>query len=231
MTRARRVLDSHGISDHTPRMAVLRVVGIDADHLLLVDTDGGGHRVLIDSTLHDYLRQSAKVGTSRLSPREIQERLRAGTPIEQVAEAAGVGVERIRRWEGPVRAERDRAVATALRTRYARPPDGAVSGPLGRVVTAHLDHHGLVGDWDAHRDPDGHWVITVTHDRGGASWRLDGGALSALDPHAEALGWREPPRAVDSVREPVKERRPGRASVPSWDTILENSPPPNAFPT
>lgn len=215
-------------------MAVLRVVGVDADHLLLVDPEGGGHRVPIDTSLHESLRQAATVGSSRLTPREIQDRLRAGASIEQVAEAAGVSTERIRRWEGPIRAERDRAVELAQHTRYARPPDGAVSGPLGRLVTAHLDRHGLVGSWDSHRDPDGQWVVTVTHERGSASWRLVDGALSALDPQAESLGWREPPRAVESIKDAPKAAgggRRSRASIPSWDTILGNSPPPNAFPT
>ncbi len=211
-------------------MAVLRVVGVDADHLLLVDPDGGGHRVAIDAALHDTLAQSARVGQSRLSPREIQARLRAGASPAQVAEAAGVSIERIHRWQGPILAERARAIDTARRTRYARPHDGAVSGPLGPLVTAHLDRVGLVGEWDAHRDPEGAWVVVVRHERGEAAWCLQDGALRALDPHAEAFGWREPPRAVDSTREPGRERK-GRAQLPSWESIMENAPPPNAFPT
>jgi DNA-binding transcriptional regulator YiaG len=209
-------------------MAVLRVVGVDADHLLLVDPDGGGHRVAIDTALHDTLRQAARVGVSRLTPREIQQRLRAGTSADQVAEAAGVSVERIRRWEGPILAERARAIELAHKTRYARPGDGAVSGPLGRLVTAHLDQFALLGEWDARRGPDGAWVVTVTHEHGEASWRHEDGTLTALDPHAEAFGWREPPRAVDPPREIG---RRGRTPLPSWETIMENAPPPNAFPT
>lgn len=220
-------------------MAVLRVVGTDADHLLLLDTEGGGHRVAIDAVLHETIRQAARVGTSRLTPREIQDRLRSGASVEQVAEAAGVSAERIRRWEGPVLAERGRAVESGMRTRYARPPDGALSGPLGRLVTAHLDALGLIGEWDAYRGVDGAWVVVVRHERGKAEWRLQDGALSALDPHAEGLGFREPPRAVDNVRdvrpEVRTEARPekgrARAALPSWESILENTQPPNAFPT
>lgn len=231
-------------------MAVLRVVGVDADHLLLVDPEGGGHRVVIDAELHDTIRQAARVGTSRLSPKEIQERLRGGATLAQVAEAAGVSTERIRRWEGPILAERARAIEQALKTRYARPHDGAVSGPLGRLVTAHLDQLGLVGEWDARRAPDGAWFVVVTHAQGQAAWRYGGGSLSALDPHAEAFGWREPPRAVEPPRELPRSRdlrpepapdapretgresqRRGRAQLPSWDDILDNTSPPGAFPT
>jgi hypothetical protein len=209
-------------------MAVLRVVGVDADHLLLVDPDGGGHRVAIDAALHETLRQASRVGVSRLTPREIQERLRAGAAADHVAEAAGVSVERIRRWEGPILAERERAVDQAGRTRYSRAPDGAVSGPLARLVTAHLDQLGLTAEWDAHRGPDGDWVVTVRHERGEAAWRFADGSLTALDPHAEAFGFREPPRSVDAPRDIS---RKGRAQLPSWETIMENAPPPNAFPT
>jgi hypothetical protein len=205
----------------------LRVVGTDAQHVLLVDADGGGHRITIDA-VRDALNAAARAGTSKLTPREIQDRLRAGASAEQVATAAGVSVERIRRWETPVLAERAHALDRALATRFARPPDGAVSGPLGRLVDQRLAMNGLLGEWDAHRGPDGDWIVTVTHDQARAQWSYNGVALVALDPHAEALGWREPPRAVD----PVRERAPrGRASLPSWESIMENSPPPNAFPT
>lgn len=207
-------------------MADLRVVGTDAENLLLVDAQGGGHRVPIDDALHDALRASARVGDSRLTPREIQERLRGGASIEKVAQVAGVSTERIRRWQGPVLAERANAVELALRTRFARPPDGAVSGPLGRLVTQRLDTVGLLAEWDAWRGSDGAWIIQVSHQSGHAQWRFDGGSLSALDPQAEALGYREPPRAVDSIK-----GGRGRKALPSWESILEGTPPPNAFPT
>lgn len=208
-------------------MSDLRVVGTDADHLLLVDGDGGGHRVRIDGVRH-ALSDASRAGTSKLSPREIQDRLRAGATLEQVAQVAGVSIERVRRWEGPVLAERAHALDQAQKARYSRPPDGNVSGPLGRIVEQRLAMASILGDWDAHRAGDGEWIITVTHQHATARWAFDGVTLVGLDPHAESLGWREPPRAVDSVRsKPGK----GRASLPSWENILENTPPPNAFPT
>jgi len=207
-------------------MADLRVVGTDADHLLLLDSEGGGHRAAIDD-VRRALNDAARAGDSRLSPREIQDRLRSGATVDQVAQAAGVSVERIRRWEGPVLAECAHALERALRTRYSRPPDGAVSGPLGRLVDQRLTLASVAGQWSAHRDVGGDWIVTVTHQHAAASWAYDGVTLVALDPHAEALGWREPPRAVEPLRGRVK----GRSSLPSWESILENTPPPNAFPT
>jgi hypothetical protein len=207
-------------------MADLRVVGTDADHVLLLDGDGGGHRVPIND-VRRALNDAARAGDSRLSPREIQDRLRSGATVDQVAQAAGVSIERIRRWEGPVLAECAHALERALRARYLRPPDGSVSGPLGRLVDQRLALASLVGQWEAHRDAGGDWIVTVTHPHASASWSYDGVSLTALDPHAESLGWREPPRAV----EPLRGRSKGRATLPSWESIMENTPPPNAFPT
>jgi hypothetical protein len=210
-------------------MGDLRIVGTDADHLLLVDGDdvgGTGHRVGIDA-VREALRQAAHAGESKLTPREIQEQLRLGVEADQVAQLAGVSVERIRRWEGPVLAERAHALERAQRTRFARPPDGAVSGPLGRLVDQRLAQAGVLASWDAYRDPNGGWIVAATHDHATARWGYDGSSLTALDPHAEALGWREPPRAID----PVRGRSRARTAIPSWEAIMENAPPPNAFPT
>jgi len=43
---------------------------------------------------------------SPLRPKEIQDRIRAGETAEEIADAAGVPIERVRRFEGPVLAER-----------------------------------------------------------------------------------------------------------------------------
>jgi hypothetical protein len=210
-------------------MGDLRIVGTDADHLLLVDGDDAGatgHRVRIDA-VREALRQAARAGESRLSPREIQDQLRLGIDADKIAITAGVSVERIRRWEGPVLAERAHALSRAQQTRFSRPPDGAVSGLLGKLVEQRLAQAGILPGWDAYRSPDGGWIIAATHEHATARWGFDGTTLTALDPHAEALGWREPPRAVDSMRA----RNRARTAIPSWEAIMENAPPPNAFPT
>ena len=63
---------------------------------------------------------------SPLRPKEIQDRIRAGETAEEIADAAGVPIERVRRFEGPVLAERayraqEAQRATAAPARGLRP--------------------------------------------------------------------------------------------------------------
>lgn len=204
----------------------LTVVSAEDGRLELATPDGSARFGLpVNDELHQALRRAAAGPPARLTPREIQERFRAGATAAAVAREAGTTEERVRRWEGPVLAERAAVVERARATRFARPPDGAVSGPLGGLVDARLETVGLAGEWDAWRDPPGTWTVQVSSPAGTAQWRLSAGTLVALDPLAEQLGVAAP-HAV-----PAEARRPRRGSLPSWDDILANAPPPNAFPT
>ena len=96
-------------------MADLRLVGLtdDGTRLVLEDGDGERHTVPVDERLHAALRgDRARLGQLQISiegelrPREIQERIRAGETSEEIAAAAGVPVERVRRYEGPILLER-----------------------------------------------------------------------------------------------------------------------------
>src|SRR6266487_544097 len=71
---------------------------------------------------------------SPLRPKEIQARIRAGETAEDIADAAGVPVERVRWFEGPVLAERayiaDQAQAASVR----RPGESSGPGPRLRDI-------------------------------------------------------------------------------------------------
>src|SRR6202161_1423838 len=74
---------------------------------------------------------------SPLRPKEIQARIRAGETAEEIADAAGIPVERVRWFEGPVLAERayiaDQAQAASVR----RAGDsGGPGSPLRDIVPA-----------------------------------------------------------------------------------------------
>src|SRR5690606_5380121 len=80
---------------------------------------------------------------SRLRPKEIQARLRAGESSEEIAEAAGVPLERILRYAGPVLAERQYIAEQARRCVLRRQAGEAAGRTLDQVVAARLESYGL----------------------------------------------------------------------------------------
>src|SRR3712207_3118540 len=114
----------------------LTLVGVhdDGEHLLLVDGAGMRHRLKVDEALRAAVRRDrARLGQlqiemeGRLRPRDIQARIRAGETAEQVAAAAGVPVEHVRRYEGPVLAEREFVARQAREVRVRRATGGSGS--------------------------------------------------------------------------------------------------------
>jgi hypothetical protein len=148
---------------------------------------------------------------SRLSPREIQARLRAGHTPERVARAAGVPVDRVTRFYGPVLSERAQILAAAREATLTRARLGASKAPLGTAVTTNLAAKSAGSgddDWTAYRRADGSWVVALTvTSRGKArraewAWQPATKALTALDPYAAALGHldKPPPRPRAAAR-------------------------------
>jgi hypothetical protein len=112
-----------------------------------------------------------------LSPRDIQARIRAGESAEDVARIAGVPVDRVLRYAGPVLQERAMLAQHARRTRLRNSDQGA---PLAEVVDSRLAQHGIDTEkisWDAYRRDDGTWRIVATWPSGKATaqavWDLD----------------------------------------------------------
>lgn len=112
-----------------------------------------------------------------LSPRDIQARIRSGESAEDVARIAGVPVDRVLRYAGPVLQERAMLAQHARRTRLkgAEKPT-----PLAEVVNGRLAQHGIDTEkisWDAYRRDDGTWRIIATWPSGKATaqaiWDLD----------------------------------------------------------
>src|SRR5659263_695795 len=113
-----------GPNDRGMSMRELRLVAVsdDGSHLVVRsnEPDGEQFRLPLDERLRAAVRRDVPRLSqleirreSSLTPREIQARLRAGESPEDVAHAAGVPVERVTRFEGPVLAERQRRVEEA----------------------------------------------------------------------------------------------------------------------
>ncbi|HEX7806560.1 MAG TPA: septation protein SepH, partial [Cellulomonas sp.] len=168
-------------------MGELELIGLhdDGEHLVLAAPDGQRFRLRIDEPLRAAVRRdrpqleqlrAARAGS--LSPREIQTRIRAGSTAQEVADEADLVVEQVRRYEGPVLAERAFIADQARSTRVGRDAGAPV---LGDLVTDRLAARGVALEtlaWDAHRSQSGPWFVVARFmvgdgDEREARWTFD----------------------------------------------------------
>src|SRR6185503_11395492 len=154
-------------------MRPVRFVALSEDGQALVLTDEVGRLLAlpIDARVSVALHNERGTGTptlpgletpATLAPRDIQARIRAGESAEDVARIAGVPVDRVLRYAGPVLQERAMLAQHARRTRLKTSDSGA---PLAEVVDSRLAQHGIDTEkisWDAFRRDDGTWRIVAT---------------------------------------------------------------------
>ncbi|MDI3331164.1 MAG: septation protein SepH [Micrococcus sp.] len=171
-------------------MQELRLVGVQEDggHLLLSNEDGEEFSLPVTDALRAAAtrpigRPSAKAADAAegvMTPRDIQARIRAGATAEQVAAASGVDLERVRKYEGPVLAERDWIAHQARQVEVAAPQPGhdlyrgtfgenpALLGDMVRHRLAALGMDTTTAHWDAWRMDDGTWTVSLDFSTEGA---------------------------------------------------------------
>ncbi|MGW7045781.1 septation protein SepH [Streptomyces avermitilis] len=178
-------------------MPELRVVAVsnDGTRLVLKAADSTEYTLPIDERLRAAVRgDRPRLGQieieveSHLRPRDIQARIRAGASAEEVAQLAGIPVDRVRRFEGPVLAERAFMAERARKTPVRRPGENA--GPqLGEAVQERLLLRGADKDtvqWDSWRRDDGTWEVLLVY-------------LVAGEPHSASWTYDPPRRLVQAV--------------------------------
>ncbi|MGW0226893.1 septation protein SepH [Actinopolymorpha singaporensis] len=216
----------------------------DGTHLLLTHEGSGEEFALkIDDRLRGaVVSDRARQGSaplekqSRLRPKEIQARLRAGESSESVAAAAEVPIERILRYAGPVLAEREYTAGQARRCALRRNGREGPAQILDEAVGSRLDTLGVGRDhatWDAWRTPEGRWAVTVTFTFEGEEHRAKfsydplGRVVVTSDAKARALVGEAPmdsivpPPAAPAPSEPATERQSREAHR------LRLAPPPD----
>lgn len=100
----------------------------------------------------------------KMRPREIQDRIRSGATIAEVAAENDVVEARIEPFAHPVLVERSRIADMAKRSHPVR-EDGPAKLTLWEVLAtafAARGHDLTTTQWDAYKDPSGQWVIRVT---------------------------------------------------------------------
>jgi hypothetical protein len=203
----------------------LTLVGVhdDGEHVLLAGSGGQRYRLRVDDALRAAVRrdrarlsQIQLEADGRLRPREIQSRIRAGETAEDVAEAAGLTLEHVRRYEGAVLAER-RYVAEQARAVRIRRSSGVGPDTLEELVQERLTQREASPEdvsWDAWRAEDSSWTLVLRFTAGGrrreAQWSYDPAVrhVTVQDDEARWLTEEEPtaPAAVQRRLSPVRDR-------------------------
>jgi Protein of unknown function (DUF3071) len=155
-------------------MQELRLVAVSEDGtyaVLAVPGRGGRFSLPID----DRLRTVARGQFSRLAqyeievenplrPKEIQDRIRAGETAEEIADVAGIPIDRVRRFEGPVLAEREYRAQEAQRSTVRGHTESGPGPRLGEIVLERLADAGSSPDsqdWDSRKRADGNWQVQL----------------------------------------------------------------------
>ncbi len=217
-------------------MADLRLVGVHegGSHLLLSGPDGDNYLLPLDEALrtavgkgpHQYPRKPAQANV-RMTPREIQAMVRSGSTAAQVADVSGHTIEQIRRYEGPVLAEREYIASQARKVEVAaaathsdgyRSTFGDNPASLDDMVRHRLGAFGIDPKslrWDAWRDESGNWSVSADFDPG-TEWAANSigepaPALWRFHPVRKSLHnanrWAQQLSELEPVDSPVPERR------------------------
>jgi len=228
-------------------MQELRFVAVSEDGsyaVLAIPGRSGRFMLPID----DRLRAVARGQFSRLAqyeievenplrPKEIQARIRAGETVEEIADAAGIPVERVRWFEGPVLAERGYVAEQAQRASVRRQGDSTPGPRLGEVVAERLTELGADPEdaqWDSRKHGDGSWQVQLAFRSGGrlhiAEWLFDPRRrhVSPADDNAERLSLPEaelPPPTGGSLGAatvtPIRPRPDRREAAPQHEAVAE----------
>jgi hypothetical protein len=156
----------------------LRIVSDDGESILLADSSGNKYRAERKSAPHPTLISVPTAsGSSELTIKEIQARLRAGQSPREISESTGTALEKIERFSGPILHERNHIISHALDTQVRR---GRSELTLREVVNERLGARGVdinALEWNGFRQEDGTWIISVHYPtREGQSsgeWILD----------------------------------------------------------
>jgi hypothetical protein len=167
----------------------------------------------------------------RITPREIQVRVRAGDTPETLAATFDASLDWIMRFATPVLAERSRIADEGRRAKARRSTTEGQIVVFGEAVDERFAAHGIdpaTVRWDAHRREDGQWVL-VAHWVGGqaerqAEWsfHLSGRTVAPLDDTAADLLSDRPIRPVTPPAPPEEPERttPGLTLAPPLEPGL-----------
>ncbi|WP_172120687.1 septation protein SepH [Actinomyces faecalis] len=184
-------------------MIELELLGANGDQVVMTDQHGERYTIVVDDALRAAVRRARPAALapapqppapgSAVRPRDLQALMRAGASAAEVAQSTGLDVDHVRRFEGPVLAERAWAVEQARSCRIGWEKDSPVLGELvvDRLATRGVEPASLT--WDALRQGREPWQVVLTFVQGAqekqARWELDltARSVTALDDEARWL--------------------------------------------
>lgn len=224
-------------------MQQLSVIGVEDDVLILESESGERFRVPVDA-LPEHRKPAAAIPhrERKARPRDIQTLIRGGMTAEEVASSTGEELAYIERFEGPVVAERNHVLASALSIPVASGDIDPLAGEttFGAAIDERLnDLRASDRSWAAWKDGEGGvWTVrlrftteAIQHEavwgyepkkatltpRGKEATSLSqtGDASSVLVPRLRAIDRQQRPAGPDAAATaPQSEPTPGDGGAP-----------------
>ena len=182
----------------------LKFVARQSDYLLLEAEDGSSHRLLIEDQLRDALKNTQEIKSSGIVPKDVQNQLRSGKSVAEVAAMLGVTESAIEPFAAPILDEIRFVLQSALSTQVS---DGQNMRTLEDLVL----HSQPDSEFTAQRSDQG-WIVSAK----GAhtyTWSYDPRS-KLLEPNSEAakkLGSLHSARDVITQTVPVRTEEPKQA--------------------
>jgi hypothetical protein len=213
-------------------MREVRLVAMSDDGTRLIlrgDGDETPMSLPLDERLHAAIRgDRARLGQleiqmdSQLRPRDIQARVRSGESVQSVAAAAGVPLDRVLRFAGPVLAEREHIAGRAQQAIIRRVSSESPNRPLQETVAEWVSSYDVDPEtiaWDAWRRDDGRWIVSarwqVQQSEREARFTFDPTGRSVVpdNDEAKAVAGERAAKAAEPEPTPPAPTGPARLSV------------------
>ena len=178
-------------------MQQLRVIGVEDEQVVLAGDDGSRFQVSLDEVVQARARHGGAdaAAVRKIAPKDIQAHIRSGMSAHDVASITGAPLEYIQRFEGPVLAEREFVVQSALDVpvRTAADTDPlAQPTTFGVAIRERLAGLGATGErWASWKEPGGGWTVKLSFTASGidhdARWQFDPRKHSLVPLNNEAV--------------------------------------------
>lgn len=217
-------------------MKDLRLVGHESGAIQLESLDGEKFRLAVDDTIRSAVRQalSETQELEPISPREIQDRVRAGSSVEDLVALSGASQSYIEKFAKPVLDELSHIVDAALAIRITIAGDrfnDEVQEEFGRIIESRLFASGAQRvSWSSKRVDVGVWELKASFELGGetghAVWLFEPRKYHLAPENETAVTLSNHDSGLDG---PIPKLRPVLSTTPKLE-VEERTATVTAFP-